>query len=196
MNEKHFFAVDLGATSGRTILGTYTCPGLQTEEINRFPNHLIQCNGHFYWDIYELYRNIVEGLSIVGQRKDIHLTSIGIDTWGVDYCLIDKDGKLLPDEDRLNAYGKMLRSTSLDELPELVNILIGDMAIIGPRPLLVRYLPRYNEEQHHQGSRPTVHALHQLLRKIAEIAEDRAEHHTYKQRRESDLDFSEPEGQL
>ncbi len=62
----------------------------------------------------------------------------------------DKDGKLLPDEDRLNAYGKMLRSTSLDELPELVNILIGDMAIIGPRPLLVRYLPRYNEEQHHR----------------------------------------------
>ena len=62
----------------------------------------------------------------------------------------DKDGKMLPDEVRLNKYGKFLRSTSLDELPELLNILKGDMAIIGPRPLLVRYLDRYNEEQHHR----------------------------------------------
>ena len=62
----------------------------------------------------------------------------------------DKDGNLLPDEQRLNAYGKFLRSTSLDELPELYNILKGDMSIIGPRPLLVRYLPRYNEEQRHR----------------------------------------------
>ena len=59
----------------------------------------------------------------------------------------DKGGNLLPDEVRLNKYGKFLRSTSLDELPELVNILIGDMSIVGPRPLLVRYIPRYNEEQ-------------------------------------------------
>ncbi|MBQ9520193.1 MAG: sugar transferase [Acholeplasmatales bacterium] len=62
----------------------------------------------------------------------------------------DKDDNLLPDEVRLNKYGKFLRSTSLDELPELFNILIGTMAIIGPRPLLVRYLERYNEEQHHR----------------------------------------------
>lgn len=62
----------------------------------------------------------------------------------------DKDGKLLPDEVRLNKYGRFLRSTSLDELPELINILKGDMAIVGPRPLLVRYLDRYNEEQHHR----------------------------------------------
>lgn len=62
----------------------------------------------------------------------------------------DKDGNLLPDEVRLNKYGRFLRSTSLDELPELINILKGDMAIVGPRPLLVRYLERYNEEQHHR----------------------------------------------
>lgn len=62
----------------------------------------------------------------------------------------DKDGKLLPDEVRLNGYGKFLRSTSLDELPELFNIIKGDMAIVGPRPLLVRYLDRYNEEQKHR----------------------------------------------
>lgn len=62
----------------------------------------------------------------------------------------DKDGNLLPDEVRLNKYGRFLRSSSLDELPEIINILKGDMAIIGPRPLLVRYLDRYNEEQHHR----------------------------------------------
>lgn len=56
----------------------------------------------------------------------------------------DADGELLPDHLRLNAYGKFLRSTSLDELPELLNILKGDMSIVGPRPLLVRYLDRYN----------------------------------------------------
>ena len=62
----------------------------------------------------------------------------------------DKEGNLLPDELRLNKYGKFLRASSLDELPELINILKGDMAIIGPRPLLVRYLDRYNKEQHHR----------------------------------------------
>lgn len=62
-------------------------------------------------------------------------------------CEKDKDGNLLPDEVRLTKYGKVLRSTSLDELPELINILKGDMSIVGPRPLLVRYLPRYNKHQ-------------------------------------------------
>lgn len=62
----------------------------------------------------------------------------------------DKDGKLLPDDVRLNKYGWILRATSLDELPELVNILKGDMSIVGPRPLLVKYLPRYNSEQKHR----------------------------------------------
>jgi sugar transferases involved in lipopolysaccharide synthesis len=62
----------------------------------------------------------------------------------------DKDGKLLPDDVRLNKYGRILRSASLDELPELINILIGNMSIVGPRPLLVKYLPRYNEEQRHR----------------------------------------------
>lgn len=59
----------------------------------------------------------------------------------------DEQGNLLPDEVRLTKFGKALRSTSLDELPELFNILKGDMAIVGPRPLLVQYLPRYNERQ-------------------------------------------------
>lgn len=60
----------------------------------------------------------------------------------------DKDGNLLSDADRLTRYGKFLRNTSLDELPELFNIFKGDMSVIGPRPLLVQYLPRYNAHQH------------------------------------------------
>lgn len=59
----------------------------------------------------------------------------------------DEHGNLLPDEKRLNAFGKKLRATSLDELPELFNILKGDLSLVGPRPLLVRYLPRYNQQQ-------------------------------------------------
>jgi len=62
-------------------------------------------------------------------------------------CEKGPDGKLLPDAQRLNKYGKFLRSTSVDELPELINILLGHMSVVGPRPLLVRYLPRYNERQ-------------------------------------------------
>ena len=67
----------------------------------------------------------------------------------------DEQGNLLPDEIRLTKFGKLLRSTSLDELPELFNILKGDMAIVGPRPLLVSYLPFYNDnEEHRHDVRP------------------------------------------
>lgn len=59
-------------------------------------------------------------------------------------------GELLPDDVRLTKFGKFLRSTSLDELPELINIIKGDMAVIGPRPLLTEYLPYYNEKEHHR----------------------------------------------
>lgn len=62
----------------------------------------------------------------------------------------DASGNLLPDADRLTRVGKFIRSTSIDELPQLINILKGDMALIGPRPLLVKYLPLYSEEQHHR----------------------------------------------
>lgn len=62
----------------------------------------------------------------------------------------DKDGKPLPDDVRLTKFGRLLRSTSLDELPEAFNILKGDMSLIGPRPLLVEYLPYYTEEEHHR----------------------------------------------
>lgn len=75
----------------------------------------------------------------------------------------DENGNLLPDSERLTKFGKLLRSTSLDELPELVNILKGDMAIVGPRPLLVEYLPLYNEEQKHRHDvRPGLTGLAQV----------------------------------
>lgn len=74
----------------------------------------------------------------------------------------DEYGELLPDEVRLTRFGRLLRSTSLDELPELWNILKGDMSIVGPRPLLVKYLPRYNEEQRHRhDARPGLTGLAQ-----------------------------------
>lgn len=75
----------------------------------------------------------------------------------------DKDGNLLPDEERLNKYGRFIRSTSLDELPELINILIGDLSLVGPRPLLVRYIPRYTQEQRRRHDvRPGLTGLAQI----------------------------------
>ena len=75
----------------------------------------------------------------------------------------DEKGELLPDEKRLTKFGRLLRSTSLDELPELLNILKGDMSIIGPRPLLVRYLPWYtDEEMHRHDVRPGLTGLAQV----------------------------------
>lgn len=76
----------------------------------------------------------------------------------------NEQGCLLPDEKRLTKYGKILRSTSLDELPELINILKGDMAVVGPRPLLVQYLPLYNEEQSHR------HDVHPGLTGLAQVS--------------------------
>ena len=78
-------------------------------------------------------------------------------------CEKDKNGNLLPDDKRLTKYGKFLRSTSLDELPELWNILKGDMSIVGPRPLLVKYLPLYSKEQRHRHDvRPGLTGLAQV----------------------------------
>lgn len=79
-------------------------------------------------------------------------------------CEKDKDGNLLPDADRLNKYGKFLRASSLDELPSLINIFIGDLSIVGPRPLLVQYLPLYSEAQRHRHDvRPGLTGLAQVM---------------------------------
>ena len=90
----NFFAVDLGATSGRTILGSIVDGKLNQRELTRFPNNIIQTGGHFFWDIYALYNEIIRGLKVVADEK-IEITSIGIDTWGVDFVFVGKDGGIL-----------------------------------------------------------------------------------------------------
>ena len=93
-NKKYFFAVDLGATSGRTIIGNITDGRFDLEEVTRFPNNLIEQGGHYYWDIYALYFEIIRGLKEVAKRG-LEITSIGIDTWGVDFVFIGDDGAIL-----------------------------------------------------------------------------------------------------
>jgi rhamnulokinase len=91
---KYFFAVDLGATSGRTIIGSLKDDKIMLEEVTRFPNNLIEQGGHFYWDIYALYFEVIRGLKEVA-RRGLEITSIGIDTWGVDFVFIGEDGAIL-----------------------------------------------------------------------------------------------------
>ena len=92
--KKYFFAVDLGATSGRTIIGSLSDGKFDLEELTRFDNNLIETGGHFYWDIYALYYEIIKGLKLVAQRN-IPIQSIGIDTWGCDFEYVGKDGAIL-----------------------------------------------------------------------------------------------------
>lgn len=91
---KRYFAADLGATSGRTIVGTLDGDHITLEEITRFETPLVQMQGHFYWNLPALYAEIVRGLRTVAQRG-ISIESIGIDTWGVDVALFGADGQLL-----------------------------------------------------------------------------------------------------
>ena len=94
MTNLNFFAVDLGATSGRTILGSLVDGKLVQRELTRFPNSIIETGGHFFWDIYALYNEVVRGLKVVA-TEGIEIASIGIDTWGVDFVMIGKDGGVL-----------------------------------------------------------------------------------------------------
>ena len=94
MENMNFFAVDLGATSGRTILGTVSGGKIELTEQTRFPNPIIETGGHFYWDIYALYLEIIKGLKKVA-KDNVKIHSIGIDTWGVDFVMFGKDGGIL-----------------------------------------------------------------------------------------------------
>ena len=94
MTTKNFFAVDLGATSGRTILATFDGSRVEMKEITRFANPMIPLGGHLYWDIAGLYNEVLRGLREVASQG-ISIESIGIDTWGCDFAFFGKDGQLL-----------------------------------------------------------------------------------------------------
>ncbi|KXB81710.1 putative rhamnulokinase [Prevotella sp. DNF00663] len=91
---KRIFAVDLGATSGRTVLGALEGDHLTMQELTRFENPIIQTGGHFYWDIYALYNQIITALKLAVEQG-YEIQSIGIDTWGCDFALVGSDGALL-----------------------------------------------------------------------------------------------------
>ena len=94
IGKPYFFAVDLGATSGRTIVGHLDEGQIKLEEVTRFPNNLIEQGGHYYWDIHALYFEMIRGLKEVA-NGGLNITSIGIDTWGVDFVFIGDDGAIL-----------------------------------------------------------------------------------------------------
>ncbi|GAB4242194.1 MAG: rhamnulokinase family protein [Acidobacteriota bacterium] len=95
MRPAQFLAADFGAGSGRVMLGTLVDGRLHLDELHRFPNHQIRILGRIHWDLYELYRRLLEGLSRAVKRGIERVEGIGVDTWGVDYGLVDADGFLL-----------------------------------------------------------------------------------------------------
>lgn len=94
MKNKSFLAFDIGATSGRSILGTLIDGRLQMKELTRFPNQMLQIGNHLHWNIYSLFEHLKEGLTAV-KNEGVEISSIGIDTWGVDFAFIAKDGSIL-----------------------------------------------------------------------------------------------------
>lgn len=94
MERKSFLAFDLGATSGRTILGTIENNRIELKELTRFPNQILQIGNHFHWNIYSLFEHLKEGL-VAAKKEGVEITSIGIDTWGVDFALLTDDGTIL-----------------------------------------------------------------------------------------------------
>lgn len=91
MTPHYFVAIDLGATSGRVILATLGDEKIDLEVLHRFPTRLIEVGGKYYWNIYALYEDILQGLTEAG-RRGVRVESIGIDTWGVDFVAIGRDG--------------------------------------------------------------------------------------------------------
>ncbi|MBQ4137337.1 MAG: rhamnulokinase, partial [Clostridia bacterium] len=95
MKNIKMLAVDLGASSGRTIVGGFDGEKLTLEENHRFPNEPVILNGTFTWDIVRIFHEIKQALNKCATGKDRDIKTIGIDTWGVDYGLIDKNGRLM-----------------------------------------------------------------------------------------------------
>jgi len=91
----HYLAVDLGAESGRVMLGTLAGGRLALEELHRFPNQPIQLPTGLYWDSFRLFHEIVRGLTVAGRERKLQIDGIGVDTWGVDFGLLGADGALV-----------------------------------------------------------------------------------------------------
>ena len=91
----HYLAIDLGAESGRALLGTLSAGKLSVEELHRFPNTPVRVPGALYWDILRLWHEIQHGIAVATRERKLTLDGIGIDTWGVDYALLGSDGLLL-----------------------------------------------------------------------------------------------------
>jgi rhamnulokinase len=94
MKKYYFLAFDLGATSGRSILGTFDGVNFEMKELTRFPNAMMELHGRYYWNVFSLYESLKEGLKVCA-GQGIELTSVGIDTWGVDFGYIGRDGTVL-----------------------------------------------------------------------------------------------------
>lgn len=94
MKSLNLLALDFGASNGRALLGQFDGEKLSMEELHRFPNDYVWVNGLLYWDTFGLYRQITQSLSAFGKREKAPLDGIGIDTWGVDYGLVDKNGQI------------------------------------------------------------------------------------------------------
>jgi rhamnulokinase len=95
MKELNMIAFDLGASGGRGIIGRFNGSRLEVEELNRFSNDPVDISGHTFWDILRLYWEIQQGLLKFANEKQGTIASVGIDTWGVDFGLLDKAGQLL-----------------------------------------------------------------------------------------------------
>ena len=113
MDEKHFLAADLGAESGRVVVGTLADGRVSTEEIHRFPNEPVQVCGTLHWDVLSLYNNILKGMRKAAEKHGDAIESIGMDTWAVDFALLAADGSLLQNP-------VCYRDRRTDGMPEVV----------------------------------------------------------------------------
>ncbi|MFW6189504.1 MAG: rhamnulokinase [Planctomycetota bacterium] len=134
MAEKHYLAVDLGAESGRVMLGTLAEGELSLEEIHRFPNEPVTVRGTMHWDVLALYNNILKGIRAYVQSFGSRAAGIGVDTWGVDFALLASDGALLQNPVHY-------RDSRTDGLPEKVTGVMPERDIY--RRTGINLLPIY-----------------------------------------------------
>jgi len=117
MTNTNFLAFDLGASSGRAMLGTLTNGKIVLTEVHRFPNQMIKVNGHYYWNIFNIFNELKTGLKKCIKEHNIQPQSVGVDTWGVDIALLDREGMIigLP-----NAYRDSRTDTAMEDFYKII----------------------------------------------------------------------------